>query len=143
MNATKLAWTRSAALTGVTVGVLVGSMLVGLLAAQPAHAAELGAEGVPAVLEEQTAPEPADPASPGDVPGEGATNDAVPDGETAVADGGSATPWVIAGIGAVLILAIAAVAWSGRKPRRMDLERGAHDLPDARTSEHRYIPPGL
>ena len=33
MNATKLAWTRSAALTGVTVGVLVGSMLVGLLAA--------------------------------------------------------------------------------------------------------------
>ncbi|MGE3960192.1 MAG: hypothetical protein AB7F65_00755 [Dehalococcoidia bacterium] len=135
MTAKKLFWRRSAA----AIGVMVGAMVLALWAAQPAAAAELGQGAASMAVDEQTVPEPADPANPGDLPGEGAAPGAA-DGDSAVADGGSATPWVMLGIGVLLVLAIGAAMWSARTPRRMDLEG---TVSDTGTQEHRFIPPGV
>lgn len=125
---------------GVLVSaVALGFLAFGLVAAQPASAADLGPGIVPVTVDEQTVPEPADP-NPGGIPGEGAVpgdEGAVPD--DLAADGGSATPWVLVGIVALLIAALGAAMWASRKPRHMDIEHDRHTS----TTDGRYIPPGL
>lgn len=139
MTANELSKMRTAAVIGVLAGVLFGLAMV-----QPVAAGDMNFPTTSAAVDEQTVPEPADPQDPGDASGEGVVpggDGVTSNGETAVADGGNATPWVIAGIGVLLALALAAAIWSARKPRRMDLEGGAHDV--GTSSDHRYIPPGL
>ena len=135
MTAMKPTLIRSAAVSAVLIAVTA----VGLLTAGPVMAADLGQDTTQAV-DQQTGPE-APPVNP-DEPG-GGTDGAgsLPEGESAVADGGSKTPYVWMGIGVLLVAAIAAAVWASRKPRAMDLEGG--DPGDVTRYEQRYIPPGM
>lgn len=130
MNALTLLRTR----LGVASAVAITVVTLGLLAAQPVAAADLGHTSAAGPIAEQTNPEPPDPAGPGEVPG----GDAVP-GEGAIADGGSATPWVMAGVLGVLLLALGAAFWVARRPREGDIDPSQIDTAG---SDSRYIPPG-
>ena len=124
----------------VVAAALAGALAFGAMTAQHASAAGLdGPLGDPTAVA-QTVPEPAPP-QPGE--GEGVTpGQTLPEGESAVADGGSATPWIAAGVGVLLVLALAGAVWASRKPSAMDLE-GRGTAADPTMSEQRYIPPGF
>lgn len=129
----------------VVAAALAGVVALGVMTAQ--HASAAGVNGSPSdpAAAEQTVPEPADPVTPGEgdgtLPGEGAAG-TLPEGESAVADGGSATPWVAVGVGVLLALALAGAVWASRKPTVMDLEETG-TVADPTMSERRYIPPGF
>lgn len=125
MTANKMFTTRTAALTAILTAVAAFA----LLATQPTSAAGWDTTNHAPVLDQQTVPEPAPPED--GQPGEG------PVGEGAAADGGSATPWVLIGVGVLLVLALFAAYWVSRKPA--DLEADA----SLRDQDHRYIPPGV
>ncbi len=138
---------RSLAMRSLVVSAaLAGVIALGVMTAQQASAAGLdGPLGDPAAVE-QTVPEPADPVTPGEgdgtMPGEGAQG-TLPEGESAVADGGSATPWVAVGVGVLLLLALAGAVWASRKPRAMDLEHPGGMSDPALPDTQRYTPPGF
>ncbi len=127
----------------MATAALAAALVLGVMAAQPAAAA--GSDPMPAgaVGEQQTVPEPAQPETPGEgLPGDGAAPGSLPEGESAVADGGAATPWVIGGLAVLLLLALLGAVWASRKPRAMDLD-GTAPATDPTLSDHRYIPPGM
>lgn len=133
--------TRSLVLPLVVSVVLAGVVALAAFTAQEASAAGLDTSGGDPAAVQQTVPEPADPQTPaeGGTPGAGT----LPEGETAVADGGSATPWVAVGVGVLLVLALAGAFWASRTPRAMDLDGGGDLMADPTSASSRYVPPGF